>query len=132
MFFVVFFVCRFCTLNTFAVRSSHVRPVNQNKCRRAIWDAHMTYKRIRLMPYFYHAEYTNLVWSVYILLAILRRRISGFGTPLLLVQHNIDRHQKKPVSTIFIHVNEIREKLCACSLLYLEIYDIRGNSRSDE
>ena len=49
----------------------------------------MTYKRIHLMPYFYHAEYTNLVWSVYILLAILRRRISGFGTPLLL-------HRQRP------------------------------------
>ena len=32
---------------TFAVCSSHVRPVNRNKWRRAIWNAHMTYKRIR-------------------------------------------------------------------------------------
>ena len=62
----------------------------------------MTYKRIRLMPYFYHAEYTNLVWSVCILLAILGQRISGFSMPLLLVQYKIDRDQKKPVSTIFI------------------------------
>ena len=90
---------------TFPVCSSHVRPVNRNKCRRAVWNAHMTYKRIRLLPYFYHAEYTNLVWSVYILLAILRRRISGFGTPLLLVQYNIDRDQKNP--TICIRGNEI-------------------------
>ena len=115
---------------TFAVCSSHVRPVNRNKCRRAIWNAHMTYKRIRLMPYFYHAEYTNLVWSVYILLAILRRRICGFDTPLLLVQYNIDRDQKKPVSTIFIHGNEITQ-MCACSLLHLEIYCISSNSRSE-
>ena len=83
------------------------------------------------MPYFYHAEYINLVWSVYILLAILRRRIFCFGTPLLLVQFNIDRDQKKPVSTIFICGNEITEKLCACSLLHLEIYDISSNSRSE-
>ena len=62
------------------------------------------------MSYFYHVEYTNLVWSVYILLAILRQRISGFGTPLLLVQYNIDRDQKKPVSTIFIRGNEIKMK----------------------
>ena len=60
------------------------------------------------MPYFYHGEYTNLVWSVYMLLAILRRRISGFGTPLLLVQYNIDRDQKKPVSTIFIRNLEMK------------------------
>ena len=38
----------------------------------------MTYKCIRLMPYFCHAEYTNLVWFVYILLAILRRNFFGF------------------------------------------------------
>ena len=81
------------------------------------------------MPYFYHAGYTNLVWSVYILLAILRRRISGFGTPLLLVWYNIERHQK-PVSIIFIHGNEITQKICACSLLYLEIYDISSNLMS--
>ena len=31
------------------------------------------------MLYFYHAEYTNLIWSICILLAILGRRISGFG-----------------------------------------------------
>ena len=41
---------------TFAVCSSYVRPVNWNKWRRAIWNAHITYKRIRLMPHFYHAE----------------------------------------------------------------------------
>ena len=78
------------------------------------------------MPYFYHAEYTNLVWSVY-LLAILRRRISGFGTPLLLVQYNIVRHKKKTVSTIFILGNEITQKMCACSLLHLEIYAKLGS-----
>ena len=83
------------------------------------------------MPYFYHAEYINLVWSVYILLAILRRRISGFGTPLLLVQYNIERDHKKPVSTIFIRGNQITQKMCACSLLHLEIYDINSNSRSE-
>ena len=67
----------------------------------------MTYKRISLECHiFYHAEYTNLVWSVYILLAILGQRISGFGTPVLLVKYNIDRDQKKPVSTIFIRGNE--------------------------
>ena len=41
----------FCTRGTFAVCSSHVRPLNRNKWRLAIWNAHMTYKRIRLMPY---------------------------------------------------------------------------------
>ena len=112
--------------STFAVCSSHVRPVN--KCRRVIWNAPMTYKHIRPMPYFYHAEYANLVWSVYILLAILRWRNSGFGTPLLLVQYNIDRVQKKPVSTILICGKEITQKMCACSLLHLEIYDIRRGS----
>ena len=66
------------------------------------------------MPYFYHAEYTNLVWSVYILLAILGRRISGFGTPVLLVKYNIDRDQKKPVSTVFIRGNEITQKIDVC------------------
>ena len=76
-------------------------------------------------------EHTNLVWSVYIILAILRRIISGFGTSLLLVQYNIDRDQKKPVSTIFIRGNEITQKMCACSLLHLEIYDISSNSRSE-
>ena len=49
------------------------------------------------MPYFYHTEYTNLVWFVYILLAILRLRISGFGTPFLLVQYNIDGDQRKAI-----------------------------------
>ena len=116
---------------TFAVCSSHVRPVNRNKCRRAIWNAHMTHKRIPLMTYFYHVEYTNLVWSVHILLAILRRRIYGFGTPLLLVQYNINRDQKKPLSTIFICGNEITQKICACSLLHLEIYNISSNLRSE-
>ena len=76
------------------------------------------------MPYFYHANDTNLVWSVYILLAILGRRISGFGTPVLLVKYNIDRDQKKPVSTIFIRGNEITQKMCARSL-------ISSNSRSE-
>ena len=83
------------------------------------------------MPYFSYVEHTNLVWSVYILLAILCRRISGFGTPLILVQYNIVRDQKKPVSTIFIRGNEITEKLCACLLLHLEIYDISSNSGSE-
>ena len=74
---------------------------------------------------------TNLVWSVYILLAILGRIISGFGAPLLLVQYNIDRDQEKPVSTIFIRGNKITQKMCACSLLHLEMYDISSNSRSE-
>ena len=34
-----------------------------------------------------------------------------------LVQYNIDRDQKKPVSTIFIRGNEITQKMCACSLI---------------
>ena len=42
---------RWLVRGTFAVCSSHVRPVNRNKWRRAIWNA-MTYKRIRLLPYF--------------------------------------------------------------------------------
>ena len=54
----------------------------------------MTYKGILVMPYFYHAEYTNLVWSVYHLLAILGRKLSGFGTPLLLVQYI--KHGQRP------------------------------------
>ena len=62
----------------------------------------------------YHAEYTNLVWSVYILLTILGRRISGFGTPVLLVYKYIDRDQKKPVSTIFIRG--------ACRLLFIYLH----------
>ena len=63
VFFLVVFVVVFLVLpilhfgrwlvsGTFAVCSSYVRPVNRNKWRRAIWNAHMTYKRIRLMPYF--------------------------------------------------------------------------------
>ena len=88
----------------------------------------MTYKRIRLMPYFYHAEYTNLVWSVYILLAILGRRISGFGTPLLLVQYNIG----KPVSTILIRGNEITQKMCACSLSAAVTREVRVNVKHVE
>ena len=47
------------------------------------------------MPYFFHhAEYTNLVWSVYILLPILGQRISGFGTPVLLVKYI--KHRQRP------------------------------------
>ena len=34
-----------------------------------------------------------------------------------LVQYNIDRDQKKPVSTIFIRGNEITKKMCVCSLV---------------
>ena len=41
-----------------------------------------------------------------------------------LVQYNIDRDQKKPVSTILIRGNEITQKMCACSL-------ISSNSRSE-
>ena len=58
VFVVVFLVLpilhfgRWLVRGTFAVCSSYVRPVNRNKWRRAIWNAHMTYKRIRLMPYF--------------------------------------------------------------------------------
>ena len=58
--FLLFSSCRFCTLDAdwFAARllsaASHVRPVNRNKCRRAIWNAHMVYERIRLMSCFYH------------------------------------------------------------------------------
>ena len=70
------------------------------------------------MPYFYHAENTNLVWSLYILLVILRQIISGYGTPLLLVQYDIDRDQKKPRSTIFIRGNEITQKMCAYEQLH--------------
>ena len=74
----------------------------------------------------------NLVWPVYIFLAILRRIISGFGTPVFLVQYNIDRDQKKSVSKIFIRGNEITQKMCVYSLLQLEIYDISSiNSRSE-
>ena len=80
-------------------------------------SCHMTYERIRLVPYFYHAEYTNLVWSIYILLAILGRKISGFGTPLLLVQYNIDRPEERTIRTIFISGNEITQKMCSCSLI---------------
>ena len=68
----------------------------------------------------------SLQSSVYILLAItICRRMSGFGTPLLSSVH-IDRDQKKPVKhDIYPQFrNEITEKLCACSLLHLEIYDI--------
>ena len=64
------------------------------------------------MPYFYHAAYTDLVWSVYIILAILCRRICSFSTPLLLVQYIIHRDQEKPVITIFIRENEITHKMC--------------------
>ena len=53
-------------------------------------------KQIDSMLYFYPAEYTNLVSSVYILLA-----------PLLSSVH-IDRDQKKPVSTIFIRNLEMK------------------------
>ena len=73
------------------------------------------------MPYFYHAQYTNLVWFVYILLVILGRRISGFGILLLLIKYKIDRDQKKPISTIFIRRNEITQKICACSLSFTNI-----------
>ena len=78
-------------------------------------------KQINSMPYFYPAEYTNLVWSVYILLAILQfcRRMSGFGTPFLSsVQH---RQRPEEASTHDIYPqyrNEITKKLCACSLLH--------------
>ena len=37
---------RWLVCGNFAVFSSHVRPVNQNKWWRAIWSARMTYKRI--------------------------------------------------------------------------------------
>ena len=47
-------------------------------------------KQINSMLYFYPAEYTNLVSSVYILLA-----------PLLSSVH-IDRDQNKPVSTMYL------------------------------
>ena len=43
---------RWLVRGTFAVYSSQVRPVNRNKWRRTIWNAHMTYKGIRLMPIF--------------------------------------------------------------------------------
>ena len=114
---VVFWVWLFCTLDA----DLFAAPLLSETCRRAIWNAHMTYKRLRLMPYFYHAEYTNLVWFVYILLVILRQRMSGFGTPLLLVQYDIDRDQKKPVSTIFIRGNEITHKMCAYEQLHSKI-----------
>ena len=103
----------------FAVFSSHVRPVNRNKWRRAIWNAHMTYKRIPPNAIFlHHAEYTNGLFIFY--WQFLGRRISGFGTgPVLLVKYNIDRDQKKSVSTVFIRRNEITQKIDVCVFAFI-------------
>ena len=49
---------------------------------------------------------------------MLRRIISGFGTPLFLVQYDIDRDQKKPVSTTFIRRIEITQKMCVYEQLH--------------
>ena len=40
---------------------------------------------------------------------------------MLLVKYNIDRDQKKPVSTVFIGENEITQKIRACSLSFRNI-----------
>ena len=56
------------------------------------------------MLYFYAAEYTNLVSSVYILLAILQ-----FAEEFLVLSSiHIDRDHKKPVSTLFIRNSEMK------------------------
>ena len=78
------------------------------------------------MPYFYHTEYTNLVWFVYILLAILRLRISGFGTPFLLVQYNIDGDQRKAIKHEIYpwkwnHPEDVRVRLCILKYTILAV-----------
>ena len=120
--FPIFHFGRWLVRGNFAVFSSHVRPVNRNKWRRAIWNAHITYKRIPPNAiFFYHAEYTNGLFIFY--WQSLGRRISGFGTFVLLVKYNIDRDQKKPVSTIFIRGNPKWNHLedSACSLSFRNI-----------
>ena len=64
-------------------------------------------KQMNSMLYFYPAEYTNLVLSVYILLAILQFA-EEFLVLARLCSVHIDRDQKKPVSTIFIYNLEMK------------------------
>ena len=55
--------------------------------------AHDIKKQMNSMRYLYPTEYTNLVWSLFIF-------IGNFT--VVNVQYNIDRDQKKAVSTTFI------------------------------
>ena len=62
---------------------------------------HMTYKRIRVMPYFLPCgvHQLRLLCLYFIVNFTICRIISGFGTPLLLFQYNIERSQKKPMNS---------------------------------
>ena len=46
------------------------------------------------------------------------------GTPVLLVKYNIDRDQKKPVSTVFIRGNEITQKIDVFVFAFIYKYTI--------
>ena len=83
-------------------------------------------KQINSMPYFYQAEYTNLVWSVYILLVILQ-----FAEEFLVLarQYN-NRDQKNPVSTIFIRNLEMKSaRSCVRVRFYIYKYVILAVTR---
>ena len=76
----------------------------------------------KFQRYFYPAENTNLVWYS----QFYRLPKNFWFRPLLTFStFNNDRDQKKPVACkhdIYPQfTNEITEKLCACSLLHLEI-----------
>ena len=67
-------------------------------------------------------EYTNGLFISY--WEFLGQIISGFSTPVLLVKYNINRDQKKPVSTVFIHGNEITQKIDVCMFAFIQKYTI--------
>ena len=84
----------------------------------------MTHKCIHLMPYIYLAEYANLAWSVYILLATNFWFRHAFVVSSTSTETEASKHIIYPWKwnhkDVFLH-----------SLLHLEIYDISSNAQSE-